>query len=59
MITVSRHYKCPKTLIEYEHSLTFAGQADDWLIEQYYIDEVRNNPKLEIVWKYSGKELRT
>lgn len=39
--------------------LTFAGHCDDRLIEQFYIEDVKSNPGKEVVWKFSGKELRT
>jgi hypothetical protein len=39
--------------------IVFAGYADDRLIEQYYIEDVKSNVGFEVVWKFMGKELRT
>lgn len=39
--------------------MVFAGHVDERLIEQYYIEDVKSNPGIEVVWEFSGKELRT
>jgi len=59
MITVSRHYIDKITQTTTVVPLTFAGHCDDRLIEQFYIEDVKSNPGKEVVWKFSGKELRT
>lgn len=59
MIPVIREYTDRKTGRVVEIPLTFSGHADDRIIEQYYIEEVKNQPSVKVVWKYSGKTLST
>lgn len=39
--------------------MSFAGYCDDRLIEQFYIEDVKANRGIEVVWRFDGKELRT
>ena len=59
MSTISRHYKCPKTLIEHTSSLVYMGPHDKRLIEELYQQDVKANPKLEVTWEFEGISLRT
>jgi hypothetical protein len=59
MKIVTRQYKDPATNNTVEIPFTFAGHVDDRLIEQFYIEDVKSNRGIEVVWRFDGKELRT
>ena len=59
MKTIMRQYKDPALLNTVEIPFTFVGHVDDRLIEQYYIEDVKSNRGIEVVWRFDGKELRT
>lgn len=59
MLVVSRHYTNTNTQTTTMVPMVFAGHVDERLIEQYYIEDVKSNPGVEVVWEFSGKELRT
>ena len=59
MKIVTRQYKDPATNNTVEIPMSFAGYCDDRLIEQFYIEDVKSNRGIEVVWRFDRKELRT